>query len=252
MDASSYLERIGYSGTPRLDRDTLGALQTAHMLNVPFENLDIVPLHRPISLDESALWDKIAVRRRGGFCYELNGMFAWLLRQLGFEVTYLNGRVVGRDGNLGMDFDHLAMLVGVPGDTQRWLTDVGFGDSFSTPLDFREAEQPQGLRAYRLEPRGEGHILWQRDYDGNWQRQYWFDLLPRSFPSDYESACAYNAGSPRSHFTQKSIVSKMTPQGRISLEKDRLIITEAGRRREQPGPPAPWAAMLREHVGSVL
>ena len=74
--------------------------------------------------------EKIVVHNRGGFCYELNGGFAWLLRQLGFEVTYLNARVYSRDGRLGMEFDHLALLVSIAGSTDRWLADVGFGDSF--------------------------------------------------------------------------------------------------------------------------
>src|SRR5512140_824701 len=106
MDVAAYLARIDYSGPQRADLETLRSLQTAHLLSVPFENLDIVPLHRPLALDEPSLWDKIVERRRGGFCYELNGMFAWLLKQLGFHVTYLNTRVFSRAGELGIDFDH--------------------------------------------------------------------------------------------------------------------------------------------------
>src|SRR5512135_3562244 len=106
MDLSPYLDRINYKGTVEPTPSTLRSLHRAHMLAVPFENLDIVPLHREIHLDEPALWEKIVLRRRGGFCYELNGLFAWLLRHCGFDVTYLNGRVFTRAGKLGMDFDH--------------------------------------------------------------------------------------------------------------------------------------------------
>ena len=124
----------------------------SHMLTVPFENLDIVPLRRPIQLSAKALWNKIIVQRRGGFCYELNGQFAWLLKEIGFEVTYLNGRVYNRSGERGRDFDHLTLLVQMPNHSDRWLADVGFGDSFLEPLTFKESEeQTQGLRAYRLE-----------------------------------------------------------------------------------------------------
>jgi N-hydroxyarylamine O-acetyltransferase len=77
------------------------------MFQVPFENLDIAR-ERPIRLTEEALWDKIVVQKRGGFCYELNGLFAWLLRQSGFDVSYLNARVYNGQGQLGIDFDHLA------------------------------------------------------------------------------------------------------------------------------------------------
>src|SRR5215211_5668577 len=137
MEPFLYLRRIGYSGPIKPDAQTLRGLHLAHMFSVPFENLDI-GLGRPIRLSEEALWEKIVVQRRGGFCYELNGLFAWLLTQLDFDVTYLNARVYNRQGQLGIDFDHLALLVQIPHQSGRWLVDVGFGDSFNEPLDFEE------------------------------------------------------------------------------------------------------------------
>jgi N-hydroxyarylamine O-acetyltransferase len=203
------------------------------MLAVPFENLDIA-LKRPIRLDLEALWDKIVVRRRGGFCYELNGLFAWLLREIGYHVMHLNARVFNRKGELGIDFDHLALLVQVPNVDTRWLVDVGFGDSFTEPLNFEERdEQEQGLRSYRLEQTTAGYITWQKDYDGTWERQYYFDLQPHRFPEEYKSACLYHQTSPRSSFTRGSIISRATPDGRVSLEEGRLILTKNGKRSER-------------------
>ena len=116
MDIQSYLARIQYFKPIKPDVQTLQGLHLAHMQNVPFENLDI-GLKRPIHLTEEALWNKIIVQKRGGFCYELNGLFAWLLKQIGFDVTYLNARVYNREGKLGIDFDHLALLVEVPNES---------------------------------------------------------------------------------------------------------------------------------------
>jgi len=233
MDVQTYLFRIQHVNAIKRDAQTLQELQLAHMLNVPFENLDI-GLKRPIQLTEEALWRKIIVHKRGGFCYELNGLFAWLLRELGFAVTYLNARVYNRGGNLGIDFDHLALLVQVPDPPGRWLVDVGFGDSFNRPLSFEEpGEQAQGLRSYRLEQTPDGYITWQRNYDGAWERQYFFNLQPRRFPEDYEPACLYHQTSPESSFTRGSIISKATSDGRVSLEAGRLILTENGQRTEQ-------------------
>ncbi|MBI3737653.1 MAG: arylamine N-acetyltransferase, partial [Chloroflexi bacterium] len=218
MEIQSYLNRLGYTQAVGADIESLHGLHRAHMFSVPFENLDIVPLHRPLQLNEQALWDKIVVNRRGGFCYELNGMFAWLLKQIGFEVMYLNGRVFNREGQLGMDFDHLALLVRAPGKSTRWLADVGFGDSFTEPLNVEErGEQVQGLRAYKLDQTSDGYIMWERDYDGTWERQFFFDLTPRNFPFDYEAGCLYHQTSPESSFTRGSVVSKATPDGRITL-----------------------------------
>jgi N-hydroxyarylamine O-acetyltransferase len=234
VNIALYLDRIQYFNPIKPDLQTLYGLQLAHMLHVPFENLDI-GLKRPIQLGEEALWDKIVVQKRGGFCYELNGLFAALLKEIGFSVTYLNARVYNRAGNLGIDFDHLALLVQIPNHPGRWLADVGFGDSFTEPLRFEEpGEQVQGLRSFRLEETPEGCVLWRRNYDGAWERQYFFDLTPRSFPIDYEAGCLYHQTSPRSSFTRGSIISRATPDGRVSLKDGRLIVTRNGQRTESP------------------
>lgn len=234
VDPLTYLARIGYSGAIKPDAQTLRGLHLAHMFSVPFENLDI-GLGRPILLTEEALWDKIIVQKRGGFCYELNGLFAWLLKQLGFAITYLNARVYNRQGELGIDFDHLALLVQIPGQSGRWLMDVGFGDSFNEPLDFEDrGEQVQSLRAYRLEKAQNGFVTWQKNYDGTWERHYFFDLHPHKFPEEYESACLYHQTSPKSSFTRGSIISRATPEGRVSLEDGRLILTKNGHRSAHP------------------
>ena len=233
MDPRLYLARIGYSEPIKPDAQTLRGLHVAHMQRVPFENLEI-GLKRPIRLSEEALWNKIVIQKRGGFCYELNGLFAWLLRQSDFDVAYLNARVYNRQGQLGIDFDHLALLVQIPGQSGRWLADVGFGDSFDEPLDFEErGEQIQGLRAYRLEQLPNGFVTWQKNYDGTWQRQYFFDIEPHEFPQEYESACLYHQTSPKSSFTRGSIISRATPNGRVSLEDGRLIVTKDGQRTER-------------------
>src|SRR5512138_694480 len=134
MDIPRYLTRIQYFRPIKPDVQTLQGLHLAHLLHVPFENLDI-GLKRPIRLEEEALWNKIVVQGRGGFCYELNGLFGAFLREIGFDVTYLNARVYNREGKLGIPFDHLALLVQIPGQPGRWLADVGFGDSFLEPLN---------------------------------------------------------------------------------------------------------------------
>lgn len=241
MNVSAYLDRIHYTQYVEPDAETLRGLHIAHMQNVPFENLDIA-LKRPIKLDKASLWDKLINQKRGGFCYELNGLFAWLLKQIGFGVTYLNARVFNSTGELGIDFDHLTLLVTTPDQSTRWLADVGFGDSFNEPLQFEErGEQIQGLRAYRIEDTSEGYVTWQKNYkrsspvdDGSWERQYFFDLQPHEFPAEYEAACLYHQTSPKSSFTRNSIISRATPLGRVSLEDDWLILTTNGIREKRP------------------
>ena len=253
MDIPAYLNRLHYSKPVKPDAEPLRELQIAHMMNIPFENLDI-ELKRNIQLSEEALWEKIIVRNRGGFCYELNGMFAWLLKQIGFDVTYLNARVFNQAGELGIDFDHLALLVKIPGKLTSWLADVGFGDSFNEPLNFENRdEQIQGLRSYRLEQTPEGYITWQKNYDGSWERHYFFDLQPHKFPEDYESACLYHQTSPKSSFTRGSIISRATPYGRVSLEDDWLILTINGTRDKRPvTDEEEYQALLKQYFEVVL
>ena len=129
MDVELYLQRINYRGSLVPNLDTLRSLHRAHMFSVPFENLDI-HLGRTIVLDEELFYEKIVGRKRGGFCYELNGLFAALLRDIGYDVTTLSARVADGD-SLGPDFDHMCLLVQFEA---RWLVDVGFGESFVEPL----------------------------------------------------------------------------------------------------------------------
>jgi len=147
LDIQRYLARIRYEGTVQPTAETLQALHEAHMLAVPFENLDI-GLGRAIKLDHASLWEKIVERRRGGFCYELNGLFALLLRELGFRVELLSAGVANAAGNFNPDFDHLTLLVHLEED---WLADVGFGESFRHPLRLTpDVAQEQVWGRYRL------------------------------------------------------------------------------------------------------
>jgi len=130
---AAYLARIGVPEPLVLDAEALRGLHRAHLMAVPFENLSI-HLGDPISLNEADLIDKIVGRRRGGFCYELNGAFACLLERLGAVVRRVSARVYGDDGTPGPPFDHLALVVRLPDGTGPWLADVGFGSHSTYPL----------------------------------------------------------------------------------------------------------------------
>src|SRR2546422_9120029 len=147
VDIAAYLRRIGYTGPIVPTLETLREIHRAHLLAVPFENLDI-PLGRPIVCDEDTFVRKIVERRRGGFCYEMNGAFAALLRAIGFRVTLLSARVPQPDGSDGPEFDHLTLRVDIE---EPWLADVGFGDSFMEPLRLKTGiEQEQEARRVHI------------------------------------------------------------------------------------------------------
>jgi N-hydroxyarylamine O-acetyltransferase len=229
MNLQTYLERIAYKGSLEPVAESLRDLQLAHLLTVPFENLSIHN-QEPIVLDDEALFDKVVLRRRGGFCYELNGLFAALLGQLGFSVARLSAGVGRAEGGFGPDFDHMTLMVSLD---ERWLVDVGFGDSFREPLllDSREV-QVQGGRAYRIEEAGDYLLLHESLEGGDWSTQFRFTLQPHEY-TDYLPMCHYHQTSPESHFTRKRICSRATPGGRVTLSNMRLIETEGLERSER-------------------
>jgi N-hydroxyarylamine O-acetyltransferase len=229
LDIPAYLDRIQYRGSIIPSPATLRDLQLAHLFNVPFENLSI-HYGQPIVLDDAALFEKIVTRRRGGFCYELNGLFAALLRGLGFEVRKLSARVANADGVFGPDFDHMTLLVQLE---EPWLADVGFGDSFRLPLRLNETgAQVQGARSYKIEPQDDRLLMWQQEDGQDWKPQYSFTLDRFEYP-DYAGMCYYHQTSPDSHFTRARVCTRATPGGRITLSDLRLITTEDGHRNER-------------------
>ena len=244
MNAGGYLDRIAYEGSHDANAETLRRLHRRHMLTVPFENLDIG--RRPIVVDEGAFLRKIVDERRGGFCYELNGAFAALLRSLGFGVTLLSAGVAREADGFGPDFDHLALLVDVDGE--RWLADVGFGEGFLEPLRFetdRDLQDPGGV--CRIAGDGDAFVLYR---DG--KPQYRFALTPRVL-TEYSGMCHYHQTSPQSSFTQKSVCSLATETGRITLSGHRLITTANGQRQERDlDGDAEWHEALREYFGVTL
>lgn len=248
MDITAYLERINYRGPTGPSADTLRALQFAHLQTIPFENLSI-HAGQPIVLEDEALFTKIVENRRGGFCYECNGLFAALLSTLGFDVTMLSAEVANAHGGYSQPFDHMALMVSGP---QRWLVDVGFGDSFLEPLllDERSA-QVEGKRAYKIVDEDGWLILTRREVN-TWTPQYRFTLKPYQY-KDFAGMCRYHQTSPESHFTQKRICSRATESGRITLSEMRLIETTDDERHERVlANQEEYNAVLQQHFGIVM
>ena len=249
MDTDAYLRRLNYDGPREPTLEVLRALHLKHLEFIPFENLD-VQRGQPIVLSLEALFDKLIRRHRGGFCYELNGLFAELLRTLGFQVAHLSARVASEDGSCtSPEYDHLALEVGIE---QPWLVDVGFGDAFDEPLPLAEGEWDSAGRRFRLSRRGADWALEREESSGAWRLFYMFSRLPRRM-DEFLERCHYHQTSPDSFFCQKLLCTRRTPTGRMTLSQERLILTEEGRREERPvGSPQERERLLRECFGITL
>jgi N-hydroxyarylamine O-acetyltransferase len=250
-EAAAYLARLGVAAPEAPTLGALASLHRAHLMRVPFENLDIA-LGRPIRLDVSVLFAKVVDRHRGGYCYELNGLFAALLRSLGYAVDLVSARVATAAGSLTEDFDHLALVVTSPQLHGSVLADVGFGDGFIEPLPLRdgfEAHDPG--KDVGLVRSGDDWHYRERPVGGPWEIRYVFTTTPRRL-ADFEPRNVWQQTSPESHFTRGRVASLLTATGRVTLSGHRLITTTHGRRDERGLDEAAAATALSEHFGIVL
>ncbi len=231
LDVAAYAARLTYRGRLDPSVETLRGLHEAHALTVPFENLD-VQLGRTISLDPSLLFKKIVRERRGGYCFELNGLFAVILEQLGFTVHRLMARVLYGSATV-RPLSHEVLLVDVEGD--RWIADVGFGvNGLIAPLPLRAGrEERQHQDHFRLigrESRNGPAFALQFETRDTWHDLYEFTLEPYR-PEDYILANYYHSHAPDSLFVQHVICTKPTTEGRVTLLDRKLKIRTKGATR---------------------
>jgi N-hydroxyarylamine O-acetyltransferase len=217
----AYLQRIGYQGVVRPDFQTLVGLHRAHLLTIPYENLDI---HRgkTLSVDEDAIFDKIVRDGRGGWCYEMNGLFAWALKEIGFDVTLMGSTVNRQPTGRTIEGNHLVLLVQLE---RPYLVDVGFGNGFLEPLPLEEGVYQRGYLDYEL---------W-KDGDRWWFKNQRFAPIGYDFTLD-----AHQLGdfAPQSHelqtweesgFVRTTVCQRFTPAGFVMLRGAVLTtVTENG------------------------
>ena len=249
MNLPAYLARIGYTGPVAPTLQVLRAIHRAHLLSVPFENLDI-SRGRKFAVDQDAFVRKIVEESRGGFCYEMNGALAALLQAIGFQVTLLSARVTRQDGTFGPEFDHLTLRVDLD---QPWLADVGFGDSFVEPLRLLPGiAQKDGGQIYRITENANVLQLEKWETGDTWKQMYRFTLQPRQL-REFAGMCHYHQTSPESSFTRKRVCTRATPEGRITLSDMKLIITHDGNKVERVlSTEDEWRAALRQYFDVVL
>lgn len=230
MNIGAYLERIRLSGAEiGADAESLRLLQRSHLLSVPFENLDI-HWQRPIVIDTARFWNKIVNERRGGFCYELNGLFNELLLRIGFTTRLVSARVF--DGTQhGPEYGHAAIIVTIGED--EYLADVGFGNFTVQPLRFiLDEEQIDSTGTFVIRRFDDEYFETAKRDGDEWKRLYIFKDIPHDL-SEFAEMCDFHQFSPESHFTKSKVCSIMTENGRKTLMDNRMIVTNAGSKNER-------------------
>lgn len=241
MDVDAYLARLGLSGPIEPDLAGLERLQRSHLSAVPFENLDVYG-RREVRTDDPWTVSKVVDRRRGGWCFELNGAFAALLEKLGYEVRRLAAQVLMTESVSPMP-THLTVEVQLD---RPYLVDVGFGDSFIRPLPL-DSEGPHdgGTGSYGFEFENGSTTLVSWEDDRRVIPQYRFDLTPRC-PLDFERASTYLRTTPGLQWTQSRFATRLLEGGpdRVTLLSDRIKFRREGVWEEHPVEPGDWDRLL--------
>ncbi len=248
IDLDRYLDRIGFTGKVARNAETLHALHLAHTTHVPFENLDVLQ-GLPIRLDLPSLVDKMVDSRRGGYCFEQNGLFTAVLEFIGFRITRLSGRV--RLFNRLMPRTHMVFLA--EADGRQWLGDVGFGGwglFEPIPLELDRPVQQHGW-TFALRQEDNQYVLQCAECPIAVD-QYAFTLEPH-LPIDYEPANHYCATHPESRFVQTLTAQLPTLEGRYILRNREFItITPNGVNTEILENSAALLGVLKERFGIDL
>jgi N-hydroxyarylamine O-acetyltransferase len=244
-----YLERLNYSGTVQPTEDRLEALHRAQYFTIPFENFDIL-LGRGISLEPAVLFDKMVNRARGGYCFELNGLFLMALRSFGFDARALLARVQVSGTPTGRG--HQVALVTLKG--RQWIADVGFGSpNLRAPIPL-ELDHPktQDGQTFRLTDAGHLGTMLQILIDDQWQDLYSFEM-GYVLPDDIAYGNYYTSTNPGSFFTVTRVAALPVDNGVITLYNNTLKIMTANKDQVQELPEGQaYLDALKTHFGIEL
>lgn len=246
FNLDAYLDRISFEDAPRADLATVADLMRRQLRTVPFENLD-VQAGKGVSLVPEAIVDKLVGRRRGGYCYEINGLFAMALTALGIPYRFVAARPMIYP--VARPRTHMALVVRL--EDADWLFDLGFGaNGIRAPLrlDHTGIEVHQDFDTYALDRPNEQEYQLRARVDGEWVNQYRFDLSHQEW-IDFMPANYLNSTHPESLFVKKLLVMRHTPEGRIVLFDGRLKTTARGEVTVREVSPQEVNAVLREVFG---
>lgn len=229
IDVNAYLKRIE-AERKEPDLKYLKSLHRQHLLHIPFENLDIHYKNK-ILLDYKKIFEKVITNGRGGFCYELNGLFYHLLSHLGYDCYLISARVKNEHGTFGKDFDHMAIIVRL--NEEQWYVDVGFGNGVVYPKQIKiNTVQMDHINYWRIvhDP-DENFLLQVSDDASTFETKLLFSSDEKQFIQFIEM-CEYHQSSPDSSFTQNKLITQLTHSGRVTLTDRKLKIVALGETKE--------------------
>lgn len=246
---TDYLHRIDYTGTPQADIETVARMMRRQLFSVPFENLD-VQAGKIVSLVLEDIVEKIVGRKRGGYCYEVNGLFAMALESLGIAYQFVAARPMFYPARRPRTHMALVLTLGA----ERRLCDLGFGSyGIRAPmrLSALDVEIAQDDDTFMLTLGDDGFYLLRAKVDGQWTNQYAFDLSPQEWV-DFVPANYLNSTHPEAIFVRMTIAVLMTEAGRKILGGDSFKIVTHGRTEQRTVAPSELAEVLAREFGLTI
>jgi N-hydroxyarylamine O-acetyltransferase len=249
VDTVKYLARMDYTGNTDVTDDVLIRLHKRHVYQIPFENLDIY-YKRVFDLNIDRVYRKVVNDKRGGFCYELNLLFNWLLNEIGFSSRIIASRIFNEDGTLGPHFDHMSLYVKTE---KEFLVDVGYGDLFVIPIEIKSGVQYDGRNYFRIEKWDQRDFLLSMSPNGvDYSRRYTFSLDAVK-AEDFEIISLDKQTNPNSYFVKNVICTKPTDTGRVTIFNNKLVERKGDLRIDTPIQDS-WnlARCLKDKFGIVV
>lgn len=214
-----YLQRIGCAGELALNAESLCKLMRCHLQSIPFENLD-VQAGKVVSMVPEDIVNKVVYSNRGGYCYEVNGLFAMALTALGFEYDLIGARPMFYPQRRPKT--HMVLIVKI--GAERWLCDTGFGSfGLRAPIELNQLGQiiQQDNETFMLDKSERGEFVLKALVKNEWVNQFGFDLYPMEM-IDFMLANYYNSTHPEAVFVQRYLVMQQRPDGRTLLSGNQL------------------------------
>jgi N-hydroxyarylamine O-acetyltransferase len=216
---ADYLQRIDFTGAAAPDPDTLCQLMRCQLRAIPFENLD-VQAGKIVSIVPEDIVNKIVYGQRGGYCYEVNSLFAMALAAVGFEYDLIGARPMFYPQRRPKS--HMVLMVKL--GEERWLCDTGFGSfGLRAPVGLHQVGQviQQDNETFMLDKNERGEFVLKALVKGEWANQFGFDLQPMEM-IDFMPVNYYNSTHPDAVFVQRYLVMQQRPDGRTLLSGDQL------------------------------
>lgn len=245
---ADYCNRIGFVGNAQADVETLTALMRNQLFTVPFENLD-VQAGKVVSIEPRDIVNKILYHPRGGYCYEVNSLFAMALTAIGIDYYFVGARPMFYPARRPKT--HMVIIATVAGE--HYLCDLGFGSyGIRAPIALHQVNQiiRQDDDLYKLVCEDGKNYVLQAFVEGEWVNQFGFDLYPHEL-LDFMPANYYNSKNPDAIFVKQLLIVKYNPCGRKILSGSSLKTIENGKIFKKDIQPDQLHDILKSEFGLV-